>query len=109
MAASERSQFPIMGKADYHIRVEPIGQHLVAGARPAILALMGSVIFLLLVACANVANLLLVRASLRNRELAVRAALGASRWRLMSPIMAEAVPGSHASVMATMTTRPAGR
>jgi putative ABC transport system permease protein len=91
VAASERAQFPIMGTADYHIRVEPMQQHMVAEARPAILALMGSVIFLLLVACANVANLLLVRASLRNRELAVRAALGASRRRLMSPIIAEAV------------------
>jgi putative ABC transport system permease protein len=91
VAASERAQFPIMGTADYHIRVEPMRQHMVAEARPAILALMGSVIFLLLVACANVANLLLVRASLRNRELAVRAALGANRWRLMSPILAEAV------------------
>jgi putative ABC transport system permease protein len=66
-------------------------QHMVAEARLAILALMGSVIFLLLVACANVANLLLVRASLRNRELAVRAALGAGRWKLMSPILVEAV------------------
>ena len=91
VAASERAQFPIMGTAEYHIRVEPMRQHMVAEARPAILALMGSVIFLLLVACANVANLLLVRASLRNRELAVRAALGAGRWRLMSPILAEAV------------------
>jgi len=91
VAASERAQFPIMGTADYHIRVEPMRQHMVAEARPAIVALMGSVIFLLLVACANVANLLLVRASLRNRELAVRAALGANRWRLMSPILAEAV------------------
>jgi putative ABC transport system permease protein len=91
VAASERAQFPILGTSDYHIRVEPMRQHMVAEARPAILALMGSVIFLLLVACANVANLLLVRASLRNRELAVRAALGASRWRLMSPIIAEAV------------------
>src|SRR5215831_17929158 len=89
VAASERAQFPIMGTADYHIRVEPMRQHMVAEARPAILALMGSVIFLLLVACANVANLLLVRASLRNRELAVRAALGASRWKLMAPILAE--------------------
>ena len=91
VAASERAQFPIMGTADYHIRVEPMRQHMVAQARPAILALMGSVIFLLLVACANVANLLLVRASLRNRELGVRAALGASRWKLMSPIFAEAI------------------
>jgi putative ABC transport system permease protein len=91
VAASERAQFPILGTADYHIRVEPMRQHMVAEVRPAILALMGSVIFLLLVACANVANLLLVRASLRNRELAVRAALGANRWKLMSPILAEAV------------------
>ena len=91
VAASERAQFPILGTADYHIRIEPMRQHMVAEARPAILALMGSVIFLLLVACANVANLLLVRASLRNRELAVRAALGANRWRLMSPILAEAM------------------
>ena len=91
VAASERAQFPILGTADYHIRVEPMRQHMVAEVRPAILALMGSVIFLLLVACANVANLLLVRASLRNRELAVRAALGANRWRLMSPILAEAL------------------
>jgi putative ABC transport system permease protein len=91
VSASERAQFPILGTADYHIRVEPMRQHMVAEARPAILALMGSVIFLLLVACANVANLLLVRASLRNRELAVRAAMGANRWRLMSPIIAEAI------------------
>ncbi len=91
VAASERAQFPILGTADYHIRVEPMRQHMVAEARPAILALMGSVIFLLLVACANVANLLLVRASLRDRELAVRAALGANRWGLMSPILAEAM------------------
>jgi predicted permease len=89
VAASDREQFPIWRTADYHLRIEPMRQHMVAGARPAILALMGSVIFLLLVACANVANLLLVRASLRNRELAVRAALGAGRWQLMAPILAE--------------------
>jgi putative ABC transport system permease protein len=52
---------------------------------------MGSVIFLLLIACANVANLLLVRASLRERELAIRSAIGASWWDLARQILSEAL------------------
>ena len=66
-------------------------QHLVSEVRPAILALMGAVIFLLLIACANVANLLLVRASLRQRELAIRSAIGASWWDLARQILSEAL------------------
>jgi predicted permease len=91
VAADARKNFVIDGTAGYFIDLEPLGQHLVANLRPAIVALMGAAIFLLLIACANVANLLLVRASLRERELAVRAALGGSRWRLVSPLLSEAV------------------
>jgi predicted permease len=72
-------------------RLEPMQPYLVAPVRPAILALMGAVIFLLLIACSNVANLFLVRASLRGRDLAVRTAMGASWWRLARQMLAEAL------------------
>jgi putative ABC transport system permease protein len=90
-AADVRKNFAIYGAGNFHYHIEPMQQHLVAEVRPAILALMGAVIFLLLIACANVANLMLVRISLRERELAVRTALGGSRWRLIRQMLAEAL------------------
>lgn len=91
VAAEARKNFVIENTAGYAIRVVPMRQHLVSEVQPAILALMGAVIFLLLIACANVANLLLVRASLRERELAVRSAIGASWWDLARQILSEAL------------------
>ena len=90
VAADARKNFPIEQTAGYYISLEPMQQHLVAAVRPAIVALMGSVTFLLLIACANVANLLLVRGSLREHEFAVRASMGANRWNLIEPLLMEA-------------------
>jgi len=86
-----RDENTIAKTAGQYFQLVPMKQHLVDEVRPAILALMGAVIFLLLIACANVANLMLVRAAARERELAVRAALGAGWWALVRQTFAEAL------------------
>jgi putative ABC transport system permease protein len=89
VAARIREDFPVAKGSGFYARLEPMHKTLVDEVRPAILALMGAVIFLLLIACANVANLLLVRTSLRQSELAMRAALGAGRWRVIGQMLME--------------------
>ena len=108
IAADLRSRFEIKETSGLHFRAEPMRADLVADVRPAILALMGAVVFVLLIASANVANLLLVRASTRERELAVRSALGGARWDLVRQMLSESLVLAIGGILAGIALAWAG-
>jgi putative ABC transport system permease protein len=91
LSADLRQRFPTKKSVDLHFRVESMKEDVISTVKPTLRALMGAVIFVLLIACANVANLLLVRVSSRERELAVRAAMGGSPWALTRQLLAESL------------------
>ena len=90
IAASLGEQYPEFMK-DWSARVAPLHEDLVSDVRPMLLILLGGAVVVLLVACVNIANLLLARALTREREMAVRGALGAGQGRLVRQLLTESL------------------